>query len=235
MTRGKPFEIRHSFKTEWVLGASAGVVAVAALSVGKALGKITHSSAHQRVIGWSCAAVLLVSGFLAVRHLSRALGRLVSRQSSIGTGAALRLVSNGVGSLILIFAMFAVLGVSLSHLLIGAGLAGIILGIAAQQSLGNIFAAIVMLFARPFVVGDDIRIRSGNIGVIDVKVLGIGLTYVTVSTDDGVLKIPNSAMLAAGIGRPRAAVTPTSDAVSKAAEAPLPTPDEEDDPSGDTM
>ena len=87
------------------------------------------------------------------------------------------------------------LGVSLSHLLIGVGLAGIILGIAGQQSLSNIFAAIVMLFARPFVVGDDIRIRSGALGgVFDVKVLGIGLTYVTVRTVDGVSKIPNSAM-----------------------------------------
>ncbi len=101
------------------------------------------------------------------------------------------------------------LGVSLSHLLIGAGLAGIILGIAGQQSLGNIFAAIVMLFARPFVVGDDIRIRSGALGgVFDVRVLGIGLTYVTVRTEDGILKIPNSAMLAAGVGRPSPASAP---------------------------
>jgi small-conductance mechanosensitive channel len=92
--------------------------------------------------------------------------------------------------------------VSLQQLLIGAGLAGVILGIAAQQSLGNIFAAIVLLVARPFVVGDDIRVRSGVVGVLDVKVLGIGLTYVTVRTDDGILKIPNSAMLASGIGRP---------------------------------
>jgi hypothetical protein len=43
--------------------------------------------------------------------------------------------------------------------------------------------------------------------VLDAKVLGIGLTYVTVRTDDGVLKIPNSAMLASGIGRPNPAPT----------------------------
>ena len=227
MARGNPLEMKHALKTEWFIGGVATAVAIAALSVGKALGKITHASFHEKVIGWSCAAALLIAGFLAVRHLSRALGRLVSRQSNIGAGATLRLVANGVGSLILIFAMFAVLGVSLSHLLIGAGLAGIILGIAAQQSLGNIFAAIVMLFARPFVVGEDIRIRSGAIGVIDVKVLGIGLTYVTVSTDDGVLKIPNSAMLASGIGRPRATITPTapqttSEASPDASSTPVP-------------
>ena len=57
-----------------------------------------------------------------------------------------------------------------------------------------------MLFARPFVVGDNIRIRSGVTGVLDVKVLGTGLTYVTVMTDDGILRVPNSIMLGAGIG-----------------------------------
>ncbi len=112
--------------------------------------------------------------------------------------------------MILIIALLAVLGVSLDHLLIGAGIAGIILGVAAQQSLGNIFAAVVMLFARPFVVGDTIRIRSGTLGVIDVKVLGTGLTYVTVMSDDGVLRVPNSIMLGAGIGQLRARRHPYS-------------------------
>ncbi len=59
----------------------------------------------------------------------------------------------------------------------------------------------MLLFARPFGVGDRIRIRSGALGVIDVTVLGIGLTYVTVQTEDGILKIPNSVMLASGIGQ----------------------------------
>jgi small-conductance mechanosensitive channel len=57
------------------------------------------------------------------------------------------------------------------------------------------------LFARPFVVGEHIRIRSGTLGVLDVEVLGIGLTYVTVRTEDGILRVPNSAMLASGIGQ----------------------------------
>ncbi len=49
-------------------------------------------------------------------------------------------------------------------------------------------------------VSHHIRVRSGTIGVLDARVIGIGLTYVTVRTEDGVLKIPNSVMLASGIG-----------------------------------
>ena len=98
-----------------------------------------------------------------------------------------------------VFAVFAVLEVSIDHLLVGAGLAGVVLGIAAQQSLGNVFAALVLLLARPFKIGDHVRIRSGALGgVFDAWILEVSLTYVTLRTDDGDLKIPNSAMLAVG-------------------------------------
>jgi small-conductance mechanosensitive channel len=94
-----------------------------------------------------------------------------------------------------------VLEVSVEHLLIGAGLAGIVLGIAAQQSLGNVFASIVLLLSKPFVVGERIRIRSGALGgIFDATVVELSLTYVTVRTDDGILKIPNSVMLATAAG-----------------------------------
>lgn len=41
-------------------------------------------------------------------------------------------------------------------------------------------------------------------------VLGIGMTYVTVRTDDGILRVPNSAMLASGIGQLRPAPAPAA-------------------------
>jgi small-conductance mechanosensitive channel len=201
MARGNPLEMRHSLKTEWIFGVTGGILAATALGLGRAFGKIERSSLHQKLIGWAAALALIITGAFAIVHLSRAIGRTVARQSNIGAGASIRLVAYGVGFLVLIFGLLSVLGVSLDHLLIGAGVAGIILGVAAQQSLGNIFAAIVMLFARPFVVGDRIRIRSGVTGIIDVRVLGIGLTYVTVMTDDGILKIPNSILLGSGIGQ----------------------------------
>ncbi|MGA2123616.1 MAG: mechanosensitive ion channel family protein [Acidimicrobiales bacterium] len=208
MTRSISGVAKRSLKTEWVLGCVAAVIALTALGLGRAFGKIEHSSLHQKLYGWAAALVLVLAGGYAIVHLSRALGRFVSRQSNAGAGGTIRLVTYGLGYVILIIALLAVLGVSLDHLLIGAGIAGIILGVAAQQSLGNVFAAVVMLFARPFVVGDTIRIRSGVTGVLDVKVLGTGLTYVTVMSDDGVLRIPNSIMLGAGIGQLRPGATP---------------------------
>ncbi len=232
MTKANPLEPKHTLKTEWILGISGAVIAFVALGLGRAFGKITQSSVQEKLIVWAAALALVVAGAYAIAHLSRAVGRSVARRSSIGTGASIRLITNGAGYLILIFALLTVLGVSLDHLLIGAGVAGIILGVAAQQSLGNIFAAIVMLVARPFVVGDMIRIRSGVTGVLDVRVLGIGLTYVTVMTDDGILRVPNSLLLAAGIGQlrpdatpiPSPKPTPPPNAVPPTATAPTPNP-----------
>ena len=209
MARSHGGDSAHTIGREWAKGVITGTIALSIVGLGRAYGKISRSPTHAKVIAWTAALGLVIAGAYAIRHLSRAAGRSLARRTTEGTGAILRLTASGVGYVILIFALFTVLGVSLSHLLIGAGLAGIILGIAGQQSLGNIFAAIVMMFARPFVVGDDIRIRSGALGgVFDVKVLGIGLTYVTVRSEDGILKIPNSAMLAADVGRPSPSSAP---------------------------
>jgi hypothetical protein len=106
------------------------------------------------------------------------------------------------GYLFVLFAILGVLTVTITHLLVGAGLAGVVLGIAAQQSLGNVFAGLVLLLSRPFGVGDHVRVRSGALGgIFDAWVDEMSLTYVTLGTDEGQLKVPNSAMLAAGVLR----------------------------------
>lgn len=180
-----------------------GLAAIAAVVLGSHFGRFRPHASYSHIVEVACVAVLLVAGAWAIRRIGSAISRLLTRRGNPGAGGALRLVVNGIGIVVLLFAAFAVLGASLGRLLIGAGLTGVILGIAAQQSLSNVFAAVVLLFARPFSVGDDIRIRSGTLGVMDVRVLGSGLTYVTVMTEDGIVKVPNSVMLASGIGQLR--------------------------------
>ena len=189
-------------KHNWTIGILAGVVASAALVSGSEFGNVHSYALHPKLVAWISAATLLVSGVIATRRIAGGLGHLVTLRSIAAAGAAVRLLATGIGYLVVVFAVFAVLEVSIDHLLVGAGLAGVVLGIAAQQSLGNVFAALVLLLARPFKIGDHVRIRSGALGgVFDAWVLEVSLTYVTLRTDDGDLKIPNSAMLAAGVGQ----------------------------------
>jgi small-conductance mechanosensitive channel len=191
---------------DWAAGIFTGAIAVAGLVVGSEFGNIHGPGIHPVLIAWVSAAVFVVFGVIATRRISAGLGHLVTRQSAASAGAVARLLATGAGYVIIAFAVLAMLVGHIDHLLVGAGVAGVVLGIAAQQSLGNVFAALVLLLARPFKVGDHVRIRSGALGgVFDAWVLEISLTYVTVRTEDGDLKVPNSAMLAAGVGQlPRA-------------------------------
>jgi small-conductance mechanosensitive channel len=194
-TRGTP-----TLSSVWISGIVAAAIAVGAIIVKSEFDGL-HAKHHSSVVAWITVPILLIAGIYAVGRLADGMGRFLARRSIEAAAAVVRLVATGVGYLLVLIAVFELLGVSIAHLIIGFGLAGVVLGIAAQQSLGNIFASLVLLFARPFSVGEHIRVRSGTIGVVDAWVLGIGLTYVTLQTEDGLLKVPNSVVLASGIGK----------------------------------
>jgi small-conductance mechanosensitive channel len=59
----------------------------------------------------------------------------------------------------------------------------------------------VLLFARPFRVGDKVRFRAGALyGLLDGTVTDISITYVRLETAQGVVFVPNSQALAACVG-----------------------------------
>src|ERR1700729_394010 len=59
----------------------------------------------------------------------------------------------------------------------------------------------VLLFARPFRVGDRVRFRAGALaGLLDCTVTDISIAYVRLETTDGLVFIPNSQALAACVG-----------------------------------
>ncbi|HMK96452.1 MAG TPA: mechanosensitive ion channel family protein, partial [Acidimicrobiales bacterium] len=173
-----------------------GALTIAALVVGRAFGKVSGHAIDPKVIAWAAAGVVLVAGGLSVTRLSLALTHLVTRGSP-AAGGAVRLVSAGLGYILVLFAFLAVLEVQAERLLVGAGVVGVVLGIAAQQSLGNVFAGLVLLFARPFEIGDHVRVRSGALGgIFEGWVTEMSLTYVSLEVEGAVFKVPNSAMLA---------------------------------------
>ena len=133
---------------------------MAGLVVGSGYGDVHAKTLNPKLVAWISAAVIVVFGIIATARLSTALSRLAARRSAPSVEGVVKYTSAVVGYLFVGFSTLAVLDVSIEHLLVGAGLAGVVLGIAAQQSLGNIFAGMVLILARPFVVGDRIRIRS---------------------------------------------------------------------------
>jgi small-conductance mechanosensitive channel len=115
--------------------------------------------------------------------------------------ATFRLICLLFGYVVVVLCALSLLHVPVEHLLLGGVLTGVILGIAAQQVLANLFAGVMLLFARPFAIGDELTIRSGALGgPIIGRVTGMTLTYVRILTKAGPVLLPNSAVLAAAVG-----------------------------------
>ncbi|EMA15860.1 mechanosensitive ion channel family protein [Haloarcula marismortui] len=71
--------------------------------------------------------------------------------------------------------IFAVWGIDLSGLLVGAGFLGIVVGLAARQTLGSLIAGFVLMFSRPFTIGDWVLIGEQEGIVTDITVFNTRL------------------------------------------------------------
>ncbi len=168
-------------------------LAMTALSVGGSLGSVRSGELHSRLSVAACAVAFVVLGVLTVRSAVGEIARVVGARGGDSAASIVRITFTIAGYVIIGLATL--------------GLTGVVLGIAAQQTLGNVFAGLVLLLTRPFIVGDEVRVRSGALGgEFHGMVAGMGLTYVTLMTDDGELHVPNSGVLASAVGPYRSSV-----------------------------
>jgi hypothetical protein len=216
---GAPIEFvrRADFRRGLFYALAAAVV----LGVGSNLGAVHSHSTKPRIIAYAAAGAFLVLGALAVRSTASQLAFATELRGGRSAAATVRLISVFVGYVVVLFITLDSLDVPVQRLLVGGALTGVVLGIAAQQSLGNVFAGLVLLLARPFALGDEIRVRYGAWGgELDGVVVGIGLTYVSLRCDDGLLVLPNAGVLAAAVGpRPPSVAAPSPAAVTAATQA----------------
>lgn len=184
------------------------LVAVVALVVGHQLERNHPDGTGYRIAAYGCAAALAVAGFVATRLFARNLERIAA-----GGGAApgpattpLRVLVQLVGYLLTALGVLDVLHVDLSQFLVGGAVTGVVLGIAAQQALGNVFAGIILVVTRPYSTGDAITVFSSTInGPHDGTVADIGLIYTQLRTADGMLTIPNGVLLTSAVRHTRKA------------------------------
>lgn len=180
--------------------AYAGVVAVIAFALGGAFGNV-HGSLNQKLIASVGGLVFVLSAIVATRAAATEVYHVVGARTGPSHAGVLRWLVTIIGYVIVLITALGLFAVPVGHLLLGGALTGVIVGIAAQQSLGNIFAGVVLLLARPFSVGDSIRVKSGSLGgSLEGTVSGMGMTYVTLLTEDGPLSLPNSSLLASAVG-----------------------------------
>jgi small-conductance mechanosensitive channel len=220
--------IRRVARPYFIRAALAAVVAVAGLIVadesgdpraGGLIDKLTNIEPTD-LVALGGALAFLLAGVVAVRAATSGAGRAVEEQLGEARGAPLSLILSVVGYVILVLAVLDLLGVDLSGLLLGGAITGVVVGIAAQQTLGNAFAGVVLLVVRPFAVGERVVLRSGALGgEYEGRVTDISLFYVDLETERGPVKLPNAGVLAGAVGPGARSATSAPDDSEEAAHA----------------
>ncbi|MGP4014295.1 mechanosensitive ion channel family protein [Saccharopolyspora sp. 5N708] len=151
---------------------------------------------YQRAAAVAGAVVFLAVGMIAVHNIAREARRRTRLRMPASHAGAIRLVVSLVGYVAVALTALNELGVQLDQLLLGGAVTGVIIGIASQQSLGNVFAGVMLVIARPFTVGDHLIVYSGTLGgPLEGQVTEMGLVYLTLENDDGLIRLPNTAVL----------------------------------------
>ena len=162
---------------------------------------LTLSKGQASLVVIGLCIVFVLAGVIATRSIGRELSRVSTARGGPAAGSAINLVTNIVGYATVFLGLLSLLRVDLGNLLVGGAVTGVVIGIAAQQTLGNFFAGLVLLFARPFVPGQHVRVNTGAMGgPFEGTILSIGLIYTTIDTEVGVVSMPNAGLLSAAIG-----------------------------------
>jgi small-conductance mechanosensitive channel len=161
------------------------------------LGKSTAKQWHPW-IQLGTVVVLLAAGWTLARAVGRAAGPTLFRRMDPATAGTVGFIIRLLTIAITLLIALGVAGVKAGGLIAGSAFTAVVLGLAAQQTLGNLFAGLVLLTARPFRVGERVRLQAGALGGVHEGVVSsLGLMYTTLARGEDRIMIPNNGVLSA--------------------------------------
>jgi small conductance mechanosensitive channel len=159
----------------------------------------THLSSVMVPITIVAVVLFLTLGWAISRDLAKAAPALFRRMDP-ATAGTVEFLIRFVAVAATVLGAMAVGGISLQVLAVGGAFTAVVLGLAAQQTLGNVFAGMVLLSARPFRLGERIRLQAGAVGgSVEGIVSSLGLLYTTLSRGEDRIMVPNNVVLAAAV------------------------------------
>ncbi|MFL5870632.1 MAG: mechanosensitive ion channel family protein [Solirubrobacterales bacterium] len=204
-----PFESRTEVWRQVGLGseidhASAQRARGGAIVLGVLIAAVLIAFAHRKDLfpggGDAIRAITVIALVVLGTALARQLGRsfvpaLMRRldPAVAGTvGFSIRLLT-----VVVMFIVAArIAGLDAGTLAVGGAFTAVVVGLAAQQTLGNLFAGVVLLSNRPFRVGERVRLVGGIVaGSVEGTVSSLGLFYTTLVSGADRTMIPNSSVL----------------------------------------
>lgn len=141
-------------------------------------------------------AVLVVVGSIATHWLGSGLTPRLYRRLDPATAGTAGFVIRLLAMAAVVILALRIAGVTAGTLAVGGAFTAVLLGLAAQQALGGLFAGIVLQSTRPFRVGERVRLVGGALaGSLEGTVSSLGLFYTTLSQGADRLMVPNSVLL----------------------------------------
>jgi small-conductance mechanosensitive channel len=190
------------------------------------------------------AGAIVLVAWAAATAFTSAVNAVLRRQGQMHHGATIRIFLNLLIAVGAVLGLARLAGVSIESIFLGSAFAGIVLGLAAQTVLANVFAGLLLVVASPFHPGDRVSIISSSYGAFAPSyphemaypaysgtVEDVELLYTILRLDaGGVAKVPNSVVLAALVVQPtpgvpkvyRVRMTFPLSVSTKAVEASLP-------------
>jgi small conductance mechanosensitive channel len=147
-------------------------------------------------VRFATVAILVVVGSAATHWLVRGLSPRFYRRLDPATAGTLGFVIRLFAMALVVILALRIAGVNAAALAVGGAFTAIVLGLAAQQTLGGLFAGIVLQSTRPFKVGERVRLVGGALaGSIEGTVSSLGLFYATLVQGADRLLVPNSVLI----------------------------------------
>jgi len=184
----------------------AAILVPLMIAVGVAYGLrrdiLTKAQYHQlnTPIRIATVLILLALGWAVARAFGRMMAPTFLRRMDPATAGTVGFLIRLMTMLITLLIALRIAQVDASTIVAGSAFTAVIFGLAAQQTLGNLFAGMVLLTARPFRVGERVRLQAGAVGgIVEGVVRSLGLLYITLARGEDNIMIPNNVVLAAAV------------------------------------
>jgi small-conductance mechanosensitive channel len=164
------------------------------------------------------ALIVFLIGYFMINFIDKRIIKSIEKYSKRKQANILSFIFLIVSYLVLIIIVLDILNINITNILVGGAFLGVILAVASQSMLSNLFGGIIILLFRQFDPGDRIKITTwqfsfllpaypnkffskdlvlpGYVGIVD----STGFFYTNFIGEDGIpFKIPNSILIQASI------------------------------------
>jgi small-conductance mechanosensitive channel len=146
------------------------------------------------------AIALVILGWRLARDIGRTLAPTLFRRLDAATAGTVGFVIRLLFLCAAVLVALNVAGLEPRTIAVSGAIVAVVFGLAAQQTLGNLIAGVVLISARPFKVGDRVRLQSGQLaGELEGVVDSLGLLYTTFARGEDSIMVPNNIVLASAV------------------------------------